>query len=145
MSFHQSQVTKQSRDLRKVTWQGNCVLDMQQMSLKAPVKFYMYKFCDHTTHLTKFWSNLTLTCYANTCQSWRTNRRRVPTDYILSARVFWPNARNWVVRKLRRIQFALQEEQLYAECGVRLKKFHPSNLLCISPSLFATNINKAKK
>ena len=39
---------------------------MQQISLRAPVKFYMYKFCDHTTHLTKFWSNLTLKCCANT-------------------------------------------------------------------------------
>ena len=115
---------------------------MQQISLRAPVKFYMYKFCDHTTHLTKFWSNLTLKCCANTFfESWRTDRGRVPTNYILSARVLWPIARNWVVRKLRRIQFALQEEQLYAECGVRLKKFHPSNLLCISPFLFETNIN----
>ena len=30
LSFHWSQVTKQSRDLRKVTWQGNCVLDIER-------------------------------------------------------------------------------------------------------------------
>ena len=29
-------------------------------------------------------------------------------------------ARNWVIRNLRRIQFAMQEKQLYAECRARL-------------------------
>ena len=40
----------------------------------------------------------------------------MPTDYLLSAKVFLPKAlivRNWVIRNLRRIQFAMQEEQLY--------------------------------
>ena len=41
-------------------------------------------------------------------------------------------------------QFAIQKEQLYAECGARLKNFHSSNLLCICLSLFETNLNKAK-
>ena len=40
--------------------------------------------------------------------------------------------------------FAIQKEQLYAECGARLKNFHSSNLLCICLSLFKTNLNKAK-
>ena len=53
-------------------------------------------------------------------------------------------ARNWVIRNLRRIQFAIQEEQVYAERGARLKNFHSSNLLCIWPSLFGTYLNKAK-
>ena len=53
-------------------------------------------------------------------------------------------ARNWVIRNLRRIQFAIQEEQLYSEHGARLKNFHSSNLLCIWPSLFGTYLNKAK-
>ena len=44
---------------------------------------------------------------------------------------------NWVIRNLRRIQFAIQREQLYAEWGARLKNFHSSNLLwIISLSLF---------
>ena len=38
---------------------------------------------------------------------------------------------NWVIRNLRRIQFAIQREQLYAEWGARLKNFHSSNLLWI--------------
>ena len=40
--------------------------------------------------------------------------------YFLSARVFLPKAlvaKLWLIRKLRRIQFAIQEEQLYVECG----------------------------
>ena len=52
-------------------------------------------------------------------------------------------ARNWVIRNLRRIQFAIQEEQLYAECGARWKKFYLSHLLCICPSLFETYLNEA--
>ena len=44
----------------------------------------------------------------------------------------------------KRIQFAIQEEQLYAECGARIKNFHSSSLLCICPSLFETDLNKAK-
>ena len=40
-------------------------------------------------------------------------------DYLLYAGVFLPKAlvaRNWVIKNLRRIQIAMQEEQLYAEC-----------------------------
>ena len=44
----------------------------------------------------------------------------------------------------KRIQFAIQEEQLYAECAARLKNFHSSGLLCICPSLFETDLNRAK-
>ena len=49
------------------------------------------------------------------CESWRTNRGKVPADYLLSSRVFLPKAsvaRNWVIRNIRWIQFAIQEEQL---------------------------------
>ena len=70
----------------------------------------------------------------------------MPTDYLLSARVFLPKAsvaRNKVIRNRRRIQFAIQEEQLYAECGARLNNFYLSKLLCIFPSLFTKNLNKA--
>ena len=48
--------------------------------------------------------------------------------------------RNWLIRNLRRIQFAIQEEQLYAECGTR----YLSKLLCIFSSLFTKNLNKAR-
>ena len=54
------------------------------------------------------------------CESWRTNIGKLPTDDLISARVFLPKAsfaRNWVIRNLRRIQFDMQEKQLYAECG----------------------------
>ena len=54
------------------------------------------------------------------CESWRTNRGKLPTDHLISTRVFLPKAsfaRNWVIRNLRRIQFDMQEKQLYAECG----------------------------
>ena len=37
------------------------------------------------------------------CQSWLSNRVKLPTDYFLSARVFLPKAliaKNWVVRNL---------------------------------------------
>ena len=40
--------------------------------------------------------------------------------------------------------FAIQEEQLYSECGARLNNFYLSKLLCIFPSLFAKNLNKAR-
>ena len=40
--------------------------------------------------------------------------------------------------------FAIQEELLYAECGARLNNFYLSKLLCIFPSLFAKNLNKAR-
>ena len=68
---------------------------------------------------------------------------KLPTEYLLSARVFLPQAlvaKIWKIRNLRRIQFAVQEEQLNAECGARLKNFYSSNLLCICPSLFETPI-----
>ena len=79
-------------------------------------------------------------------ESLRTNRGNLPADCLSSARVFLPKAsvaRNWVIRNIRRIQFAIQEEQLYAECGARLNNFYLSKLLCIFPSLFAKNLNKA--
>ena len=50
-------------------------------------------------------------------ESWRTNRGKLPADYLLSEKVFFPKAsvaRNWEIRKIQRIQFAMQEEQLYA-------------------------------
>ena len=42
------------------------------------------------------------------------------------------------------IQLTLQEEQLYAECGMRFKSFYSLNLLNICTFLFITNLNKAK-
>ena len=72
----------------------------------------------------------------------------MPTDYRLSARVFLPKA--LLQKKLNNqkptaiLQFAIQEEQRNAECGARLKNFHPSNLLCICLSLVVTNVKKAK-
>ena len=37
------------------------------------------------------------------------------------------------------------ESKLYPECGARLKNFHSSStVFCICPSLFETNVNKAK-
>ena len=38
----------------------------------------------------------------------------------------------------------MQEEQLYAECGTRLNNYYLSKLLCIFPSLFTKNLNKAR-
>ena len=69
---------------------------------------------------------------------------KLPTCYLLSARVFFPKAsvaKIWVIRNLRRIQFAVQEEQLYTECGARLKNFRSSNIFCICPSLFETPVS----
>ena len=40
--------------------------------------------------------------------------------------------------------FAVQEEQLYAECEARLNNVYLSKLLCICRSLFAKNLNKAR-
>ena len=48
------------------------------------------------------------------------------------------------MKNLRRIQFAIREEQLYAECGAKLKNIFLSNLVRICPSLFETYLNKAK-
>ena len=45
---------------------------------------------------------------------------------------------------LRRLQFAIQEEQLHAECGAKLNNFYLSMLLCIFPSLnFASHSAKS--
>ena len=99
---------------------------------------------------TKCLSGLTVKCNANAkriCESWRTNRVRVPTDYLLSARMILAQSfmvRKWVIRNLRRIQFAIQEELLYAEYGATLKNFYLSKLLCFCSSLFETHLNKAK-
>ena len=63
---------------------------------------------------------------------------------VLSARVFLPKASvatNWVIRNLRRIQFTIQEEQLYAECGARLNNFYLSKLLRIFSLLFSQKIS----
>ena len=58
----------------------------------------------------------------------------------MSARVFESQSfiisRNWVIINLRRIQFAIQEKQLYAERGARLKNICLSKLPCICPSLY---------
>ena len=80
------------------------------------------------------------------CESWCTNRGKLPADYLLSARVFLPKtsvARNWVIGNIRQIQFAIQERQLYAGCGARQNNFYLSNVLCICPSLFETYLNEA--
>ena len=91
------------------------------------------------------WSNLTLKCNAYTVfESWRMNRGKLPEDYLLSERVFLPKAsvaRNWVIRNLKRIQFAIQEEQLHAECRARLNNFFLSKLLCIF-LLFSPKLEK---
>jgi len=50
-------------------------------------------------------------------------------------------ARKLVIRNIRRIQFAIQEEQVYAECGARLNNFYLSKLLCIFPSLFCKKVS----
>ena len=47
------------------------------------------------------------------------------------AEFFYP-----LIRNIRRIQFP--------ECGARLNNFYLSKLLCIFPSLFAKNLNKAR-
>ena len=67
------------------------------------------------------------------CESWRTNRGRVPTDYLLSARVFWPkallHARNWVIRN-RYCEYSFQ----YKKNNFMLNaNFRSSNLICICP------------
>ena len=53
-------------------------------------------------------------------------------------------ARNWIIRNLWQIQLALQEEQLPAECTVRLKNFFLSKLLCICPFLLKKNLIKGR-
>ena len=96
---------------------------------------------DRRTRCTISWSNSTLKCDANTFVKVdaQVEENCRPTDYLLSERVFLPKAsvaRNWIIKNLRQIQFAIQEEQLYAECGARLKNIYLSKLLCICPSLF---------
>ena len=94
------------------------------------------------TRCTKCWSSLTFECNANTFvnvdtqieEEWR--RTISPVCKGILAQSF--TATKWVVRNLRRKQFAIQGEQLYAEWGARLKNFHSSNLLCICLSLFET-------
>ena len=92
--------------------------------------FVLYQFevnCDHTTRCTKCWSNETLKCYAKkfVIVDRQTEEDWVLPHYLLSERVFLPKSllqkkkKNWIVRNLRWIQLALQEEQLYAECAVR--------------------------
>ena len=77
----------------------------------------------------------------------RTNRGKLPTDYLPPARVFLPKAsvaRNWVIRNLRRIQFAWYKKNNFVlNSGAKLKIFHSSNLLGICPSLFEIYLNKA--
>ena len=65
---------------------------------------------------------LTLKCYANTFvkvegQIEEESRRTI--SYPMKRGILTQSfiVRNWVIRKLRRTQLALQEEQLYAECG----------------------------
>ena len=67
------------------------------------------------------------------CEIWHNNKGQLPADYLLSARVFAQSlvARNGVIRNLRRIQYARQEEQLYAGGGARLNNFYLSKLLGI--------------
>ena len=81
------------------------------------------------------------------CESWHTNRGRVPSDlkgYILTQSFL---ARNYVIRNLRQIQYllALQEEHLYAEREVRWNNSYSSNWVCICPSLFKTNAVHRKR
>ena len=103
-------------------------LYLQQINLRA-LQFYICKFevnRDLRTRCTNSWSNLTLKCNPNTfvkvdAQIEENCRPSIPYP---QARVFLPKAsvaRNWVIRNLRRIQFAIQEEQLYAECRAGLK------------------------
>ena len=69
------------------------------------------------------------------------------TDYLPSETVFFPKALLQETESSEtygELQLALQEEQLYAVCGVRLKNFYSSNLLCICPSSLETNLNKPK-
>ena len=51
-------------------------------------------------------------------------------------------ARNWIIRNLWWVQLALQEEQLHAECTMRLKNFYLSKLLCIWSFLFKKKSHK---
>ena len=67
----------------------------------------------------------------------------MPTGYLLSARVFLPKAlvaRNWLIRNLRRIQFAMQEEQLYAKCG-QDERTSTYQSYCVSALLFSKKIS----
>ena len=117
---------------------------LQQTSLRA-LYFYICKFevnRDRRTRCTKCWSSLTFECNANTFvnvdtqieEEWRWTIS--PFCKSILAQSF--TATNWVIRNLRRKQFAIQGEQLYAEWGARLMNFHSSNLLCICLSLFET-------
>ena len=55
-------------------------------------------------------------------------------------------ARNWVIRNLRRIQFAMQEEQLYAECKQDERTYTSSyQSYYVFALLFSKkNLNKAR-
>ena len=49
-------------------------------------------------------------------------------------------ARNWLIRNLRRIQFAMQEEQLYAKCG-QDERTSTYQSYCVSALLFSKKIS----
>ena len=88
---------------------------------------------------TNSWSNLSFKWNTNTFVKADTQIGENSRWTVLSARVFLPKASvatNWVIRNLRRIQFVIQE--------ARLNNFYLSKLLCIFPSLFAKNLNKAR-
>ena len=113
-------------------------------------KMHAPKNCDRRTRCTNSWSILTLKCNANTfCESWHRNSGQLPTDYLLSARVFLPNASvgNWVIRNVRQILLHVRNTRRTTFCWMRGKI---KELLFIKvtvyfvPSLFAKNLNKAR-
>ena len=67
-------------------------------------------------------------------KDWRTNRGKLNRRRTISYLQWYSYGK---------LQFAIQEEQLYAECGAWYKNFYLSKLLCICPSIFETYLNKA--
>ena len=82
----------------------------------------------------------------HTCES--TARGIVPKDYLLFLKGILTQSfittKRILIRNQRRIQLAVQKEQLCAECGVKLKNFCLSKLLCICP-FFSKKISIKKQ
>ena len=98
------------------------------------------------THCTKCWSNLTLKCNVNTfvktdAQIREECRRTISYLQGYSCPKLYCKKLTNQKPTVNAVPTPIQEEQLHAECGARLKNFHSWNLLCICLSLFETNPN----
>ena len=123
-------------------------LTLQQISVRA-LQVDICKFegnRDRRTRCTKCWSNLTLKCYANTFV-------KVDARIKVECRQTISNLKGYSCLKLYCKKQSNQKPaanivgtffRRTTLCAVILKNFYWPNVSCICPSLFETNLNKAK-